>query len=451
MKLHFIAIGGAAMHNLAIALKNKGYTITGSDDEVFEPSRSRLEEHGLLPERTGWDTSRITSDLDGVILGMHARKDNPELLRAIEKELKIYSFPEYLFEQTKNKKRVVIAGSHGKTTITAMIIHVLRSCGRNFDFMVGSQIEGFDTMILLDQHNDLAIFEGDEYLSSPLDLRSKFMHYKPHIALVSGIAWDHINVFPTFEKYTDQFKTLAKIIEQNGHFVYFSGDPILESIAEDVRSDIEIHAYTGHNFFIRQNKTFIPGSDDEAIGIELFGKHNLQNLSGAKCICQLLGIDDKNFYKAISTFKGTKKRLQIVRKTDDSVVFLDFAHSPSKVKATVQAVREQYADKKFMAIFELHTYSSLNKSFIPEYKGALNGVDEAIVFFDQAVIEHKKLQKISEKYVKDCFDDNRLTVYSDAKQLSKSLSGLTLKNKVILLMSSGNFGGLDIQSLVSNL
>jgi len=447
MKLHFISIGGAAMHNLAIALKSKGFTITGSDDEVFEPSRSRLNKYGLLPGETGWDPSRITLDLDGVILGMHAFNDNPELLKAKELGLKIYSFPEYLYEQTRFKKRVVIAGSHGKTTITAMVIHVLKYCGEKFDFMVGSQIEGFEAMVSLNPDSNLAIFEGDEYLSSPLDLRPKFIHYKPHIALVSGIAWDHINVFPTFEEYVNQFQNLSDIIEPEGHFVYFSGDPMLVSIASNIRDDIRIHPYKEHNNFIRENRTFLSRQNKDDVAIELFGRHNLENINGAKCVCNLLQIADDEFYKAISSFQGTQKRLQVLHQTDDSIVFLDFAHSPSKVKATVQAVRKQYPDKKFIAVFELHTFSSLSKSFIPEYKGALNEADIALVYFNKSVIEHKKLEEISEEYVIETFDNDRLLVFSEAEQLSEYISKIKLKNTVLLLMSSGNFGGIDIENL----
>ncbi len=451
MKLHFISIGGAAMHNLAIALNSKEFTITGSDDEVFEPSRSRLNKHGLLPVKMGWDPSRITSDLDGVILGMHALKDNPELLKAKELGLKIYSFPEYLYEQTRNKKRVVIAGSHGKTTITAMVIHVLKYCGRKFDFMVGSQIEGFDAMVSLNPDSNLAIFEGDEYLSSPLDLRPKFTHYKPHIALVSGIAWDHINVFPTFEEYVRQFQNLSNIIEPEGHFVYFSGDKILGSIAANIRDDIKVHPYKEHSNYIKGNSTYLSRKQEDDVAIKLFGRHNMENLNGARSICNLLQIEDEEFYDAISLFQGTKKRLQVIKQTDDSIVFLDFAHSPSKVKATVQAVREQYSDKKFIAVFELHTYSSLNKNFIPEYKGTLDGADEAIVYFNKSVIVHKKLEEISEKYIKESFDNDRLLVYSEAEQLSEHISKSKLKNTVLLLMSSGNFGGMDIENLSSKL
>ncbi len=449
MKLHFIAIGGAAMHNLAIALKNKGYTITGSDDNVFEPSRSRLKEHGLLPDEMGWNPAKITSDLDGIILGMHARKDNSELLRAKDIGLKIYSYPEYLYEQTKNKKRVVIAGSHGKTTITAMVIHTLKYCGRKFDFMVGSQIEGIDTMVSLHPESDIAIFEGDEYLSSPIDLRPKFIHYKPHIALTTGIAWDHINVFPSFEEYGHQFKTLTRIIEPGGHFLYFTGDPLLQTIAEEIKNDIEVHPYSEHAHIIKGEKTYLIHSGNKEIPINIFGKHNLQNISGAKQVCNLLGVNEKMFYEAISTFKGTSKRLQILKQTDDSYVFLDFAHSPSKVKATVQAAREQFPAKRLITVLELHTFSSLNKEFLPEYKGTMDDSDEAIVYYTREVMEKKDLTEFPEEYVEKCFNKLDIKVYTEANLLSEYISGIKFSNTVLLLMSSGNFGGIDIKKSIS--
>ncbi len=446
-RFHFIAIGGAAMHNLAIALKKNGYLITGSDDEIFEPSASRLKEFGLYPDKLGWDPSRITDQLDGIILGMHARSDNPELLKAKELGAKIYSYPEFLFEQTKDKTRVVIAGSHGKTTITAMIIHTLKNCNVSFDFMVGSQIDGFDTMVSLDQQSEIAVFEGDEYLSSPIDLRPKFIHYKPHIALISGIAWDHINVFPTFDQYVQQFINLANDIVKNGYLVYYSQDKNISGIVKSLSNGVHLRSYKEHNHIIENYQTYLLTRDKEKIPMKIFGRHNLQNINGARMVCNILGITDQQYYQAISTFPGTSRRLQIIRRAQDHIIFLDFAHSPSKLKATVQAVREQYPHRIIIAIFELHTFSSLNKEFIPQYKGTLDQADEPVVFFDKEVIKHKKLSFISEQFVYQCFENNRLNVISDKNDLERFLKLLKLKNSVLLMMSSGNFAGIDIKEI----
>jgi UDP-N-acetylmuramate: L-alanyl-gamma-D-glutamyl-meso-diaminopimelate ligase len=446
-KIHFIAIGGAAMHNLAIALHKKGYTITGSDDEIFEPSYSRLKNYSLLPKMQGWDPNRISTDLECVILGMHAKADNPELLQAKELGVQIYSYPEYLYEQTKDKKRVVIAGSHGKTTITAMIIHVLKSCEIDFDFMVGSQIDGFDTMVSLNKTSAIAVFEGDEYLSSPIDLRPKFFHYHPNIALISGIAWDHINVFPTFEIYKDQFLQLIQKIEKEGSLIYYSGDEVLYSMTEAAPKYIQKISYQGHPHLIRQGQTILIDDDRNEISIKVFGKHNLENISGARKVCNELGITDKQFYQSISQFAGTSKRLQVLSKTSDSIVFLDFAHSPSKVKATVGAVREQFPDKKLVALFELHTFSSLNKEFIPHYSGTLDGADQAVVYFNKEVLGHKGMPELTVAFIKAGFNNEGIEVISAKEPLLYFLKSLKLKNTVVLLMSSGNFAGIDMKGI----
>jgi UDP-N-acetylmuramate: L-alanyl-gamma-D-glutamyl-meso-diaminopimelate ligase len=447
-RIHFIAIGGAAMHNLAIALHNKGYLISGSDDEIFEPAYSHLKSNGLLPEKTGWNPSNITKELDGIILGMHARSDNPELIKAQDLGIRIYSYPEYLYEQTKNKRRVVIAGSHGKTTITAMVIHVLKYCNTDFDFMVGSQIDGFDTMVSLNDTSKIAVFEGDEYLTSPIDLRPKFIHYKPHIALISGIAWDHINVFPTFESYLEQFRILVRLIDEKGALVYFSGDHNILSIVQEASKTIQKFPYTGHKYCIEDSGTFLLGKDNLKTPLQIFGMHNLQNINGARLVCNQLGINDEKFYSAIASFSGTSKRLQVLKKTDDTIVFLDFAHSPSKVKATVQAVREQFPDKTLVAVFELHTFSSLNKEFMPQYLGTLDLADIPVVFFNEEVLIHKKLPSISSAFVYDSFNNCKLKVITDKESLEKFLSEQELKNSVLLLMSSGNFAGIDLKTIV---
>lgn len=447
-RIHFIAIGGAAMHNIAIALKMKGNIITGSDDEIFEPSLTRLKNYGLLPEKQGWDPDNIHDGLDCVILGMHAKSDNPELIKAQKIGKKIYSYPEFLYEQTKDKKRVVIAGSHGKTTITAIIIHVLKSCGIFFDFMVGSQIDGYDTMVELDDDSDIAVFEGDEYLSSPIDLRPKFFHYHPNIALISGISWDHINVFPTFDLYKKQFNTLIQKIGKNDSLIYFDGDENLRDLAHEAPLHIFKHPYNNHPYKIKNGLTYLIDKNNKEIPIKLFGKHNLQNINGARIVCNLLGVTDDEFYNAISQFGGTSRRLQLLAKNSDNLVYLDFAHSPSKVGATVEAVREQFPDKKLVALFELHTFSSLNKDFIPHYAGTLDKTDKAIVFFNKEVIEHKNMPELSDDFVKDCFMKKDLQVISDKDILIEFLNSQKFENTVLLLMSSGNFAGINIKELM---
>jgi UDP-N-acetylmuramate: L-alanyl-gamma-D-glutamyl-meso-diaminopimelate ligase len=446
-RIHFIAIGGAAMHNLAIALKNKGYEISGSDDEIAEPSLSRLRENDLLPKLQGWHPENIHSSTDAVILGMHARSDNPELLKARELGLKIYSYPEFLYEQTRNKKRIVIAGSHGKTTTTAILIHVLTQAGINVDFMVGSQIEGFSNMVSLSEEAKIAVFEGDEYLSSPIDLRPKFIHYKPHIALISGIAWDHINVFNTFEVYLEQFELLTGMIETGGHLVYYSGDQNLRKIAANSPAHLIKHAYAEHPAGIKGTRTYLTVNNKE-IPIQIFGKHNLQNINGAKVICDILGLPQSEFYKAMRKFPGTAKRLQVIKHNQAFTCYIDFAHAPSKVNATIQAVREQYPERKLIAVLELHTYSSLNIEFIPQYAGTLELADEAIVFYNKQVIEHKKMIPLSREFVKECFAKSTLTIIDEKEELENYLRRIQKNGIVLLLMSSGNFGGINISEML---
>jgi len=439
-KIHFIAIGGAAMHNLALALHQKGYQVSGSDDEIFEPAKSRLQNAGLLPDETGWFPEKLNRDIEAVILGMHAREDNPELQRARELGLKIYSFPEYLYLQTQDKIRVVIGGSHGKTTITAMILFVLKKLKRQFDYMVGAQIEGFDTMVGLSDEARIAIFEGDEYLTSPIDLRPKFHVYMPHIALVSGIAWDHINVFPTFENYVEQFRIFSEKIMKDGKFIYFAGDENLCKIAENVREDIAAIPYNTHKYKIENGKTFlITKSGDVALNI--FGEHNLQNINAARIVCNQLGISDKDFYGAISEFGGAANRLQKVAETENSVAFKDFAHSPSKLKATVRAVKQQFPNRTLVACMELHTFSSLTEAFLPEYKDCMKDADVAFVYFNPEVIEHKKLEKITAEQVKKAFGGN-VEVFTNSQELQDILKKIDFRNKTLLMMSSGNFDGI---------
>lgn len=451
MNVHFIAIGGSAMHNLALALhKKENYTITGSDDEIFEPSKSRLAACNLLPEKQGWFPEKIHKGLDAVILGMHARGDNPELIKAKELGLKVYSYPEYLYEQSKDKIRIVIGGSHGKTTITSMIMHVMRESGRAFDYMVGAQVQGFDTMVALSKDAKYMIIEGDEYLSSPDDLRPKFHLYHPHYALLSGIAWDHINVFPTFENYIEQFSIFAGMIEENGALIWYKGDAELEKLAKNLKAGIKNISYGVHIHKTENNKTILK-TDSGEIPIEVFGKHNLENISGAKEICKLAGITDTEFYTAIATFKGANKRLQKLGETQDSTVFLDFAHSPSKVKATIDAVKEQFTNRKLVACLELHTFSSLKKEFLPQYEKSMESADEAIVYYNHHTIEHKRLEQISSEEVMNAFGKKGLKIFTDSRQLIDYLLSSEYNNKVLLMMSSGNFDGIKFNEFAKKL
>ncbi len=450
MRIHFIAIGGSAMHNLAIALHKKGYQVTGSDDEIFEPSKSRLEQYGLLPRSFGWQPENISSGLDAVILGMHARANNPELLKARELGLKIYSYPEYLYEQTKEKKRVVIGGSHGKTTITSMVMHVLRENKISFDYMVGAQVEGFDTMVSLSHEAEIAVFEGDEYLSSPIDRRPKFHLYHPHIALLSGIAWDHINVFPTFENYVEQFRIFTEMIEPGGSLVYYEADENIRKIVEQTDPGIKTLPYREHPAIIENGVTCLLSGNTKT-EIPIFGDHNLQNISGAKLVCNELGITDEQFYNVIGSFKGAARRLQVLAKNDRCTVFYDFAHSPSKLKATTEAVKKQFPDRELVACMELHTFSSLKKEFLPQYKNCMNAAGQAFVFFNPETIEHKKLEPISKEQVFNAFASGQLQVFTDTGELFSILKNIEWKNKNLLIMTSGNFSGMDLKGFAEEL
>lgn len=443
MQIHFIAIGGSAMHNLAIALHLKGMDITGSDDEFFEPSKSRLNAYGLLPKVEGWNPSIISTEIDAVILGMHARADNPELLKAQELGLKIYSYPEYLYEQTKDKIRVVIGGSHGKTTSTSMVMHVLKYHEIDFDYMVGAKLEGFDTMVRLSKTTKIAVFEGDEYLSSPIDRRPKFHHYHPNIALLTGIAWDHINVFPTFENYVSQFELFANMIVPGGVLIYYNDDELLCSIAKNMKSNVRSVGYNTPDYLLEDNNTSLLTSDD-IIPLKIFGEHNLQNLAGALLICKELGISEADFYNAIATFNGSSRRLEVVAENKETTVYYDFAHSPSKLKATTLAVKTQFENRKLIAVMELHTFSSLTKDFLPLYNKTMDAADEALVYFNPKTIEHKQLLPISSNDVKEAFGGN-VEVFTDADLLFDKLKKEYWANKNLLIMSSGNFSGKNIK------
>ncbi|MFK5891521.1 MAG: Mur ligase family protein [Flavobacteriaceae bacterium] len=450
MNIHFIAIGGSAMHNLAIALHNQGHKVTGSDDAIHEPSKSRLAAKNLLPEYYGWFPDKITTDIEAVILGMHAKPDNIELLKAQELGLKIYSYPEFLYEQSKNKTRVVIGGSHGKTTITAMILHVLHYHKKEVDYMVGAQLTGFDTMVHLTKENEFMVLEGDEYLSSPIDRRPKFHLYKPHIALISGIAWDHINVFPTFDNYIEQFKIFVDSILPKGTIIYNIEDKNVKKIVESSQNDLHKIAYQTPKHFIKNGITYLKTPNGE-VALAVFGNHNLQNMAGAKLICEQMGISESAFYKAIVSFKGADKRLEKIAENDTSVIFKDFAHAPSKVIATTNAVKAQYNERRLLACLELHTYSSLNPTFLKQYQKALNAADEAVVFYSPKALAIKKLEPISAAQIKKAFNRKDLKVFTDPKAFSDYLFAQNLNNMALLLMSSGNYGGLDFERLCNSI
>jgi UDP-N-acetylmuramate: L-alanyl-gamma-D-glutamyl-meso-diaminopimelate ligase len=446
MNIHFIAIGGSAMHNLAIALHNKGYQVTGSDDTIHDPSKSRLEKKGLLPKEFGWFPEKITQQLDVIILGMHAKKDNPELLQAQEMGLKIYSYPEFLYEQSKDKTRVVIGGSHGKTTITSMILHVLDYNDMEVDYMVGAQLEGFETMVHLTKENEFMVLEGDEYLSSPIDRRPKFHLYKPNIALLSGIAWDHINVFPTFEGYVNQFRIFTDSLTDGGIMVYNEEDAILKEVVESSSHSIKKYEYSTPAYQIEDGVTYID-TPDGLMPLEIFGDHNLQNLAGAKWVCQHMGIDEEDFYEAIASFKGASKRLEKIAESSETVIYKDFAHSPSKVKATTEAVKKQYAQRDVIACLELHTYSSLNAAFLAEYNGALDKADKAVVFYSPHAVKIKQLDSVSEEQISNAFQRDDLIIFTNPAEFKEFLFSQNLHQSAVVLMSSGNYGGLDFEEV----
>ncbi|CAA0159515.1 Mur ligase family protein [Tenacibaculum maritimum] len=446
MNVHFIAIGGSAMHNLAIALHQKGYQITGSDDTIHDPSKSRLENYGLLPKEYGWFPEKITNDIDVIILGMHAKEDNIELQKAKALGIKIYSYPAFLYEQSKNKTRVVIGGSHGKTTITSMILHVLNYHDKEVDYMVGAQLEGFETMVHLTEENEFIVLEGDEYLSSAMDRRPKFHLYKPNIALLSGIAWDHINVFPTFENYKEQFAVFTNSLTNGGIMVYNEEDEHVKQVVESSEHPIKKYPYKTPTCFIENGTTYIDTPDGN-LPLEIFGKHNLQNLAGAKWICQHMGIDEDEFYEAIASFKGASKRLEKIAENEKTVVFKDFAHSPSKVKATTAAVKTQYPERTVLACLELHTYSSLNTAFLAEYKGALEAADKAVVFYAPEAVKIKQLKEVSKQQIADAFERDDLIVYTNPTEFKEYLFAEDLSNGALLLMSSGNYGGLNFEEV----
>ena len=449
-KIHFIAIGGAAMHNLALALKAKGYQITGSDDEIYEPSKSLLASHGILPEEFGWFPEKITADLDAVILGMHAKADNPELIRAQELGIKIESYPSFLYEVSKHKQRIVIAGSHGKTSITSMILHVLKSLNRKFDYLVGARIEGFELMASLSDA-PIIIIEGDEYLASPIDRQAKFLLYQPHIALISGIAWDHINVYPTFKSYTDSFDQLIKQMPKAGHLFFDQTDETLSNLVKNSPEDIDVNGYEAHQAEIKNGNTILIGVDGKRYEIEVFGQHTLKNLNGARLICEEIGVSSADFYTSISTFKGAAKRLELVAKSPNSLLYKDFAHAPSKVAATTAALNEQYPERKLVACLELHTFSSLNPAFLPEYESTLAKADEAIIYLSEHARQIKQMDRMEESLVQNYFKHPSLKVIRDPATLATELISKSWHEANLLMMSSGTFDELDLKDLAGKM
>ena len=450
-RVHFIAIGGAAMHNLAIAISKKNnFVVTGSDDEIFDPAYSRLKENGLLPDKMGWFPERIHKGLTAVILGMHATIDNPELLKAKELGITIYSFPEYLYQQTRSKTRIVVGGSHGKTTTTAMILFVLKKLKLDADYMVGAQIEGFDNMVKLSYEARIAVFEGDEYLTSPIDRRPKFHLYKPHVAVLTGIAWDHINVFPTFPIYVEQFTKFVDLMEVQGRLIYFDGDENLNNIAENLRRDIVPFAYNTPKHEVRNGITYLQTKKGE-IALKVFGEHNLQNMEAARLAVRQIGVTDEQFYSVIGDFPGASNRLQKIKETGNKVAFKDFAHSPSKLKATVHAVKTQYSERKVIACMELHTFSSLTEDFLPQYADCMVEADVAYVYYNPEVIQHKRLKEIDPEQVKKAFGGNNLEVFTDSQALQAELKSLNYDNSALLLMTSGNFSGVNLIEFANEL
>ena len=440
MKIHLIAIGGSAMHNIALALHHKKYSVSGSDDAIFSPSKERLEKHGLLPKKIGWFPEKITPELDAIILGMHAREDNPELLKAKKLNIPIYSFPEYIYEQSKYKKRVVIAGSHGKTSITAMILHVLQNLKIDCDYMVGAQLEGFETMVKLSNDAPIIILEGDEYLSSPIDRRPKFHLYNPDIAVISGIAWDHINVFPNFDMYIDQFRIFKNMISDT--LIYCSEDKVLNKLVLE-QTKCKLIPYSTLEHKIKNGVTFVKNTE-----LLIFGNHNLQNLNAALLVCKELGVSEEDFLKKISSFKGANKRMELVKKFHSAAIYKDFAHSPSKLKATSSAMKKQFKNRKLVSCIELHTFSSLNEEFLNQYKGCMDEPDTAIVYFSPETIAHKKLKPITIEQVYSSFGRENLLVFTDSNSLEKYLKSLDWKNQNLLMMSSGNFNGIKLEELI---
>lgn len=449
-RIHFIAIAGSVMHNLAITLKQAGHDVTGSDDEIFEPARSALSRYGILPEKEGWYPEKITPRTDVVMLGMHAHKDNPELRRAQELGLTIYSFPDYIYDRSKDKQRIVIAGSHGKTTITALVIHVLNAIGRKFDYVIGARVRGIEQTVKLSDA-PVIIIEGDEYLSSALDPTPKFLRYHHHIGLISGIAWDHANVFPSEEDYVKQFDLFADQTPKGGILIYCDQDSMALIIGKKERSDVTAVSYKTHPHSADQKGHFYLTANKEKYPVRIFGSHNFQNINGAKEVLKKIGVTNEQFYKAVSTFQGAAGRLEVVGEKDSVTLYKDFAHAPSKVTATVKAVREIYPARDLVACVELHTNSSLNKKFLPQYKDSLKNAQIPVVYFNPEKVHAKKLEPISAGDIQAAFANPRIRIFDRVDDLETFLLSQKWQNKNLLMMSSGNFGGLNLTQLTAKI
>ena len=446
-KVHFISIGGSVMHSLAIELKRLNYVVTGSDDVIYEPSKSSLIENDLYPKELGWHESNIKDDLDFVILGMHARSDNPELKLAKHKKIKIYSFPEFVYEYSKNKTRVVIAGSHGKTTIASMVLHVLKNNTINVDYLLGAKIEGLSNSVSLSNENDFIIIEGDEYLSSRIHDTPKFHVYKPNIALISGISWDHVNVFPTFDVYKNQFGVFIDKIVDGGVLIYNDNDLEILDLLKNNQNFIRKIPYSRHNYIAKDNKFFIE-TDEGILPLKIFGKHNMENLSGAKQVCNLIGLTDDEFYNSILTFKGATNRLQLKEIKLGRSVIIDFAHSPSKLKASIDAVKTNFSGE-LVGVYELHTFSSFHKKFQIHYRGTMDKCDYPIIFIDRSNPKLKN-QDLDEESLKKSFNNLKMKFIFDKDELDNYIMSFEQLNLNLLLMSSGKFGGIDVDRLSKN-
>ena len=448
-KIHFIAIGGSVMHNLAIALRQDGHEVTGSDDEIFDPSRSTLAKHGLLPETEGWHPEKLNKDMEAVILGMHAKADNPELLKAQQLGLPIFSFPDYIYDQSKNKQRIVIAGSHGKTTITAIIIHVLNFLHHKFDYVIGAKINGIENTVKLSDA-PVIIIEGDEYLSSPLDPTPKFVRYQHHLGLISGISWDHANVFPTEEEYVKQFDLFADLTPKGGILIYCEQDAMTMIIGKKERADVLAIPYRSHPYTSDSTQVYLT-EGKQKFPIKLFGSHNYQNISGAKEVLKKLGVTEEQFFEAISSFEGASGRLQKIKETKDFLMYKDFAHAPSKVKATVKAMKESFPSRDLVACLELHTLSSLSKSFLPQYKDSMKSAQVQAVYVNVEKMKRKNMEPLTEADIRQSFASPNMHVFNEAKALEQFLLQQNWKNKNLLMMSSGNFGGMSLPDLAEKI
>jgi len=444
--VHFIAIGGSVMHNLALALKKMGMRISGSDDEIYEPAAGKLKSGGI-EANIGWQPEKMDASIDLVVLGMHAKADNPELAKAKSLKLPIVSFPDFIRRWSANQQRIVIGGSHGKSSITALAMHVLNQLNKKFDYLIGAEVEGFSLTVSLSDA-PIIIIEGDEYLASKLDPVAKFLKYDHHIGLISGIAWDHKNVFPSFEDYTQQFEQFADKTPKAGSIIYNEKDLLAKKIGEKEREDVRKVPYGVHDAVIKNGVTYLKTKDYGEVKISVFGDHNLENIGAVLALVKLLGIEEKAFYQAVQTFTGAKKRLEIVKQQGNDKLFKDYAHSPSKLEATTTALKKQFADSKVVVAYELHTFSSLNKEFIKEYKNTLSKADEAFIFINPHNIKNSHTDDLTTTEIQEAFNNTELTLFTDKHKLVEAMKkAKTTEKNIFALLSSGNFDGLDIEEV----